>query len=384
MKICIINNIFTPYDRGGGSERITEIIFDELKKQNHEIFVITTAPKKLQKKEEHLKNIYYIKSCFLNLEQKYLISRLVCHIKNLFDIKKYYEIKKILKKEDPEIVITNNLIGLGFLLPLAIKKLRIKHIHILHDIQLLHPSGIMYYKQEKILDTIHAKTYQKIVKFLFGSPYKIISPSNWLLQLYNSKKFFSFSKKEVLLNPMKLSDPPAKEKQKDNKIKFLYVGQIEKHKGAPFLTKVFKELEEKFRKINPNYELKLAGSGKDVDKCKKIAQNSKKIKFLGRLKNIAVIDLMKNSDCLIVPSLCYDNSPTVIYEATTKNLPIIASDIGGISELKKIADITLFEPDNKESLKKEIKKILQNKKILIQEKKDKNFMSSKNYTQFLN
>ena len=44
MKICLINNIYKPYDRGGGSERITDIIVNGLKKAGHDVMVITTKP----------------------------------------------------------------------------------------------------------------------------------------------------------------------------------------------------------------------------------------------------------------------------------------------------------------------------------------------------
>ncbi|MBU2250157.1 glycosyltransferase family 4 protein, partial [Patescibacteria group bacterium] len=60
-------------------------------------------------------------------------------------------------------------------------------------------------------------------------------------------------------------------------------------------------------------------------------------------------------DCLIVPSLCYENSPTVIYEAFSMGLPVIASKIGGITELMKDNQEMLFEPGNKDDL---INKIL--------------------------
>ena len=35
----------------------------------------------------------------------------------------------------------------------------------------------------------------------------------------------------------------------------------------------------------------------------------------------------------VVPSICYENSPTVIYEASLVGVPVIASNIGGIPEL---------------------------------------------------
>ena len=38
-------------------------------------------------------------------------------------------------------------------------------------------------------------------------------------------------------------------------------------------------------------------------------------------------------DTLIVPSMCYENSPAVIYEALSMGLPVMAADIGGVPEL---------------------------------------------------
>jgi len=38
-------------------------------------------------------------------------------------------------------------------------------------------------------------------------------------------------------------------------------------------------------------------------------------------------------DVLIVPSLCYENTPTVIYEALAHGIPVIVSDQGGMKEL---------------------------------------------------
>ncbi len=43
--------------------------------------------------------------------------------------------------------------------------------------------------------------------------------------------------------------------------------------------------------------------------------------------------VMEGMDILIVPSLCYENTPTIIYEALASGTPVIASDQGGMREL---------------------------------------------------
>ena len=41
------------------------------------------------------------------------------------------------------------------------------------------------------------------------------------------------------------------------------------------------------------------------------------------------------ADITIVPSLCYENSPTVIFESFSYHTPVLASNIEGIAELIK-------------------------------------------------
>ncbi|MBU0880203.1 glycosyltransferase family 4 protein, partial [Patescibacteria group bacterium] len=81
----------------------------------------------------------------------------------------------------------------------------------------------------------------------------------------------------------------------------------------------------------------------------------KYINILGKIDRESVAKYLNQVDCLIVPSLCYENSPTVIYEAFSMGLPVIASKIGGITELMKDNQEMLFEPGNKDDL---INKIL--------------------------
>jgi len=63
--------------------------------------------------------------------------------------------------------------------------------------------------------------------------------------------------------------------------------------------------------------------------------------------------LMRQTQCLVVPSLCYENQPTVILEAQQVGLPVIASNIGGIPEM--IDEKFLFKAGDRESLKNKMK-----------------------------
>ena len=234
--------------------------------------------------------------------------------------------------------------------------MKIKQIHTLHDIQLLHPSGLMIWQKENILSTAWAKIYQAIMRFLFVSPEIVISPSQWLLDEHVQRGFFQNSKTAVLSNcfTQEIKVDESKIKNSNSKFCFLYVGQVEAHKGVEFLVAVFL----KFLGNHPQAELSIAGPGSLIDMVKKAAGGRKEIKILGRKNESEVEELMLSADCLVVPSLCYETSPTVIYEAASVRLPVLASGIGGIPELIAAVGGVLFEPGNGDDLAKKMEEIM--------------------------
>ena len=343
MKICLINNLYKPYSRGG-AENIVEMIARGLKSAGHDVFLITTKMRR-QTADGRRQNMYYINSIYYNLDKLPKFLRLFWHVLDMFDLGSYFQVKKILQKEKPDIVMTHNLKGVGYLIPSIIKRLKIKHIHTLHDIQLLHPSGLMIYNKEKEIDSLFSRIYAWFCGFLFNSPDVVISPSSWLMRMHESRGFFSKSKKVLLPNPTEVSDVISDDERHKTggAFRFFYAGQIEEHKGVLFLINAFKKLKS-------NCELTIAGMGSKVNQAKILAGKNKNIKIIGRVSKEEVSGIMKKSDSLIMPSLCYENSPAVIYEAIAVGLPVIASRIGGAKELVRNTAGILFEPGNEKDL----------------------------------
>jgi len=337
MKIALLNNLYFPFSHGG-AETIVKMMSEDFKKSGQEVFLITTKPRRTATPTPTDLKIYYLNSGFYNLAKLPKILRVGWHLANIFSFKKYWQIKKILQAEKPDLVITHNLMGLGFLSARAIRRLKIKEEHFLHDIQLLHPSGLMVYGQEKKINHLAAKIYQYLLRGLLASPAKVISPSRWLLNLHEQRGFFPNSQKEV--RPFVWPPAPIKRSPRnDNLKKLLFVGQIETAKGVFLLIDTFKKVP------NPNLRLSLAirDGGQKIEAAKKTAASDRRIEFLGPLTYEETKKIMLASDFLVVPSLCYENSPTVIYGAQAVALPVIASNLGGIPEIIGPND-KLFEP----------------------------------------
>jgi glycosyltransferase involved in cell wall biosynthesis len=79
---------------------------------------------------------------------------------------------------------------------------------------------------------------------------------------------------------------------------------------------------------------------------------------------------LKKSTILVVPSRM-ESIPQVIKEAFYLKIPVIATNVGGISELVKSQETgILIEPENSQSLLDEINKLLKNP--ILQEKLSEN------------
>ncbi|MFH1192470.1 MAG: glycosyltransferase [bacterium] len=385
MKICVITSLYKPYAKGG-AEYVAENIVNGLVEKGNSVIVITTQPPQLKEKihpirlalragsnppsqKEELSVIRFY-PCnlfwFGDINKKPLWLRLPWHLIDVFNLHTYFKIKKILKKEKPDVVMTHNLKGIGYTVPMAIRSAGIRHIHTLHDVQLVEPSGLIYQKKYRYNTPLTPlkggiiKTYSWINKRLFASPNIVISPSEWLMNFYIEKEFFKASQKVIMQNPVlkQLHSKNAKAeggiKESKNSLNLLYIGQIEDHKGILFLIDALKQ--------SKNVHLDIIGTGTKIDEIKKLTERNNNIKIHGYVKNSLVNTYFVQGDFLIVPSLCAENSPTVIYESFLNSTPVIASNIGGIPELVKNGyNGYIFEAGNKQQLLRIIQKCITEK-----------------------
>lgn len=340
MRIGIVNNLYPPYGRNSGAEIIAAKMATDLKKAGHDIFIITTTSKGEQTDTE---NIYFLNSAYSQLSNWPIGQKLFWHLGQLILPLHKQKLKKILSSQKVDLVVTHNLIGLGFYLPKLLKDLKIPHRHVLHDIQLLHPSGLMYFGKENIITSPLANFYQFFSKKKLSSAQQIISPSQWLLDLHLQHGFFKNQKTIVRPNfnitkqiPKKISKP----------IHFIFSGQLEKHKGIDILLDAWEKAD-----LKPELAyLSIAGGGSLLDvvqnKCKMINN----LDYVGHLSNGEMDKFLQGAEVMILPSLVYENSPTSLWEAAKHGLHAIASDIGGIPELKDYLDLKLITPNDSQAL----------------------------------
>ena len=333
MKVCVINNLYPPFARGG-AEQVVERTVAGLVVAGHEVVVIASSPQKPWIEQRGTVKIYWVRPrtifFYTEAHQHSGLSRLVWHLIDIFNFEAAQQIRKIIEDEGPDVVHTHNLMGLSFLLPRVIRKLKIRHIHTVHDVQLVEPSGMILKKYEHTwrYRGLPTRLYTALLRYLVGSPAVVISPSQFLREFYVTRGFFKQSQVEILRNPLTFALAPEHPVDSKGPIKFLYVGQIENHKGVLELVQAFKQMA----KTLPA-ELHIVGGGSQLRAVEKAAQSDTRITVYGRRERVELPKIFSTMDLTVVPSLCYENSPTVIFESFASRVPVLASNIEGIAEL---------------------------------------------------
>ena len=149
---------------------------------------------------------------------------------------------------------------------------------------------------------------------------------------------------------------------KEDKIRFCFVGFLGRHKGTHVLINAFNQL-----KSPHEAQLKIFGSGGAdyVGQLNRLANGDSRIEFAGAFHSSELPQVFSTMDVLIIPSIWYENYPFTIVESLASEVPVIASDLGGMKE-RVINDFNgfTFAPGDSAALAEVMQKIVDNPEIL--------------------
>lgn len=335
MKIGIITNLYPPHARGGAETVIVRTV-EELLELGHDVFVITGQPRHegrgiiLDRSSTERIYRFFPKNIYFTLDDHRFpwIVRLFWHVIDTFSMHGADVVRTVLQNEQPDVVITHNLKGIGLSIPRAIRDWKVPHIHVVHDLQLVVPSGLIMFGKEEVPWYVKPfyKLYQFICRAKMKNPDLVLSPSHYLESMYRGAGFFKNTNVLVLPNPAPKYSAQLKPRSTNGPLKLLFVGQLSNHKGVSFMVNAVSKLPFDTR-------LLIAGDGPLRRWIEHRAGNDKRVTYLGYMPPGEIVNIFGVVDALVVPSLCYENSPTVIYEGLQAGVPIIASRIGGVGEL---------------------------------------------------
>lgn len=132
--------------------------------------------------------------------------------------------------------------------------------------------------------------------------------------------------------------------------KLIFVGRLSSVKNiGPII--------EAVKKYKPNCCLKIIGAGELMDKLKEIS--NQRITFTGGIVPEAVKKHMEKADILVMNSL-HEGIPMTILEAMSMSLPIVTTNVGGISEVVQYGSDAEKTDGTPESIIDAVEKIMGN------------------------
>ena len=219
-------------------------------------------------------------------------------------------------------------------------------------------------------------TYKYITRIYFRLLLKFVDNSVFVSNLNHleAKKYNLIKKGNVIYNGLaedKLNFLPAYNARKylsdickremDNSFILGSVGRLAYPKNYEFLINNFYKIKERI----PNAKLIIIGDGPNITNYKKmILKNglNDEIILLGELKD--AYQYLKAFDVFTLPSI-YEGLSISLIEALFAELPILASNVGGNTEVVKNHSSQLYELDNIEDYIKKLEMIIQSKEEIV-------------------
>ncbi|GJM22358.1 MAG: glycosyl transferase family 1 [Planctomycetota bacterium] len=114
-------------------------------------------------------------------------------------------------------------------------------------------------------------------------------------------------------------------------ITFGFFGSVNAQKGLEVLVSAFRDC--KSDRLRLVVRGNMTHFPKYARRVRSFAEMDARISFRGPFGHDGLAEALSSIDVLVVPSVWYENTPFVVLEAFSAGRPVIASDLGGLSEL---------------------------------------------------
>ena len=357
FKILIVHNF---YQQPGGEDTVFRNEKKLLEDNGHEVITYTRDNSELKG----------------NIFKKILLPFIT-----IFNPKTYFDIKKIIKDKNIDIVhVHNTLCLISPAVFYAALKMKTPVIQTLHNFR-MQCANALFYRDGHICEdcvknglvcALKYKCYrnsffQTLAIVLMLKIYRFVG-------IYKKVNFIcltEFNKSKLLLNKKHIVDEDKvfvkpnfvfdnnnngnltkelseKDYNSNDRGYYLFVGRLDEIKGVDIVLEAFSKMQDR--------ELHVIGSGGE-DYIKEFSKYSN-IKFLRQLPHNEVMNEMKKGKALIFPSKLFEGNPMTIIESYENGLPVVSSDVGNVKDMVK-NEITgaHFKTGDDESLIRTIEKL---------------------------
>ena len=366
MHVLVANKIYPPI-AAGGAELIVSYLCEELVARGHRVTVVSTCGPEMEPYPVEYRNgveiiRFFPKNLYWNFargtkvwsEQSHSrlavardrLSKTRWHLTDAWNRDAGRRLGAILADGRPDVMHTHLLDGMSASVWHQAKLAGIPIVHTAHDYHLLCPRAFLLSRSWKVCTrpALPCRAYRYWHLRTGAEVDVFVSPSRFLLDQHLAAGLRCRAT-AVVANGVPL--PRLQREPRDgSRNRFLVLSRLTVEKGIRLVMDALTRLPPE-----RTVELAVAGNGPLEAEIGKIAARDPRVRVLGFVNGDAKRAALAWADHLILPSLWYENAPTVIMEAAAAGLTLIGSRIGGIPEMVREGETgLLFSPGDASGL----------------------------------
>lgn len=299
MKILYL---ITKSEIGGAQTHVAQLV-NFFISNNHEVAVMSLPDGWLENEVKNAGAKFYPNIYFSNNLNPFRLWRAVKIIRNL------------VKEFKPDIVACHSTAA-GFIGRIAVQN-KIPTVYTAHGWS-FEPGTPFWRRLPAIVGEKYAAYFCK----------KIICVSNYTCNMGVKYGIANQDKFAVIYNGVEKIE--ARRNTENSIIKIIFIGRLSRQKDPELLVKAVAGFPQDLIK---QLEVLIIGSGSKAGMLNNLAGQNKNflVKMIGNVPRDKAIGMLKNSDIFVL-STNWEGFPYSILEAMSSGLPVVATDVGGISE----------------------------------------------------
>jgi len=171
---------------------------------------------------------------------------------------------------------------------------------------------------------------------------------------------------ETIVSHYGIDTGPSEEARKlrrtSGALRFGFLGTLAPHKGPDLLLRAFRSLPPD---LDATLDVHGPVNGAYGEELRSLAASDTRIRLRGAFTREELADVLAEMDALVVPSRWYENAPGVMFEAFAAGVPVISTNLGGMSEFVRHGENgLLFELNDIKGLTEQMRRLIEETGLL--------------------
>lgn len=363
-RICLVNSQFPPHQHGGAENYVLRTA-KVLRDRGHAVTVFTTKPydgaNSLRTETVTVEGVPVRRFYPANVSHRSgenplgMVGKGLWHQIDAINPHARRVAAETFDEFEPDVVHTNNLMGISPRVTGAAKERGIPVVHTLHDYSLICPKSNLL--RELTADGDHeicedpplpCSMYAAQKRRMLADVDVVTGPSRHVIEVHERHGFFENT--DAVRVRLGVDTAASRPPDRSGDPAVLFVGKQLRAKG---LDTLFEAAE-----LLPEVTVHVCGTGPYDHRSEEAARTHENVIYHGFASEETLETLRREVTAAVVPSIWMENSPLAIYESFASGLPVVGSDVGGIPELVSSGERgVLFEPGDASALAAAIRRL---------------------------